>query len=132
VTIYEPQTEIGWYGTCQHLFATKPAKDKEFQAKKILQIEQTWSCVGDFHNEEWKINGILFSGGKKIEGKSNVEDGSILYVFMARASFQLASPSDAKIPAFISFNNKLRLQLLEQSRAACLCFVFKELESRRD
>jgi hypothetical protein len=84
------------------------------------------------HNEEWKINGILFSVGKKIERKSRVEDGSILYVFMARASFQLASPSDAKIPAFISFNNKLRLQLLEQSRAVCLCFVFKELESRRD
>jgi len=36
VTIYEPQTHNGWYGTCQHLFATNPAKDKDFQAKKIL------------------------------------------------------------------------------------------------
>jgi hypothetical protein len=74
----------------------------------------------------------LFSEGKKIEGKSRGEDGSSVYVFMARASVQLASPSDAKIPAFISFNNKLRLQLLEQWRAVCLCFVFKELESPRD
>lgn len=124
--------DLNWNGTWQHLFATNPVQEKDVLGKKILSTETTWSFAGDFHNREWEINGILFSERKKIEGKSRVEDGSILYVFMAWASFQLASPSDAKIPAFISFNNKLRLQLLEQWRAVCLCFVFKELESPRD
>ena len=60
VTIYEPHTEMGWYGTCQHLFVRNPAKEKEFQSKKILWTEQTWSCVGDFTTKNGKLMEFCF------------------------------------------------------------------------